>query len=41
MLLAVILTIKEVNQLEFSKSVLGRLILDICTIYIDGDLYGL
>jgi len=30
-----------VNQLEFSKSVLGRLTLDICTIYIDGDVYGL
>ena len=34
-------TIKEVNQLEFSKSVLGRWTLDICTIYIDGDFYAL
>ena len=41
MLLDVFLTIKEVNQLEFSKSVLGRLTLDICMIYIDGDFYGL
>ena len=36
-----ILTIKEVNLIEFSKSVLGRLTLDICMIYIDGDFYGL
>ena len=34
--LDVFLTIKEVNQLKFSKSVLGRLTSDICTIYIDG-----
>jgi len=34
-------SLKEVNQFEFSRSVLGRLNSDICKIYIDGDLYGL